>query len=62
MQAWQKFNGARYDPVLGKGIVLGKYSRTVGDTKKATDYDQKELAGPDSQMYKDALSLALRSG
>ena len=42
--------------------MLGKYSRTVGDTKKLTDYDEKEIAGPDSQMYKDALKLALRSG
>ena len=42
--------------------MLGKYSRTLGDTKKVTDYDQKQIAGSDSQMYKDALSLALKSG
>ena len=42
--------------------MLGKYSRTLGDTKKVTDYDQKQIAGSESQMYKDALSLALKSG
>lgn len=42
--------------------MLGKWSRTTGDTKRVTDYDSDEIAGPDSQMYKDAYQLALHSG
>ena len=42
--------------------MLGKYTRTDGTTKKITDFDTKEIAGPGSQMYKDALDLAMRSG
>jgi hypothetical protein len=61
MQSAKDFK-TKYDPVLGKGIVLGKYTRTLGDSKKVTDYDEKEIAGPDSQAYKDAYQLALRSG
>jgi len=52
----------RYDPILGKGVVIGRYSRTSGDTKKATDYDEKEIADKESQLYKDAMDLAQRSG
>jgi len=52
----------RYDPILGKGVVIGRYSRTSGDTKKASDYDEKEIADKDSQLYKDAMDLAQRSG
>jgi len=44
--------------VLGKGIVLGKYSRTSGDSKSYTDFDEKNIGGPDSQLYKDAADLA----
>ena len=57
LTAAEKFNSV-YDPILGKGIVLGKYSRTTGGTKDITDYDKKEIAGPQSQAYKDALYLA----
>ena len=42
--------------------MLGKYSTTSGGDKRIVDYDEVELAGPDSQMYKDAYDLALRSG
>lgn len=52
----------RYDPILGKGVVIGRYSRTSGDTKKVTDYDEKEIADKESQLYKDAMDLAQRSG
>ena len=58
----QKQLQTRYNPVLGQGIVLGKYSTTSGGDKRIVDYDEVELAGPDSQMYKDAYDLALRSG
>lgn len=58
----QKRLETRYSPVLGKGIVLGKYSRTTGGDKRVVDYDEVELGGPDSEMYKDALDLAYRSG
>jgi hypothetical protein len=48
--------------VLGKGIVLGKYTKKLGDSKKVTDYDTKDIAGPDSQAYQDAYKIAMQSG
>ena len=53
---------ARFDPILGKGIVLGKYTRSTGDTKRYTDYDHVEVAGPNSNLYKDALDLIKMNG
>ena len=52
----------RWNPKLGRGIVLGKYSKSTGDQKRVTDYDNRVIAGPNSKMYKDALDLAIRSG
>lgn len=51
-----------YDPELGYGVIVGKYSETKGDTKKVTDYHQVEIAVPGSQMYEDAMQMAIRSG
>lgn len=51
-----------YDPKLGYGIVVGKYSSTRGDTKSVTDFDEVEIATPGSKMYEDARQMALRSG
>lgn len=48
--------------MLGKGIVLGKYTKKLGDSKKITDYDTKDIAGPDSQAYQDAYKIAIQSG
>ena len=48
--------------MLGKGIVLGKYTKKLGDSKKITDYDKKDIAGPDSQAYQDAYKIAQQSG
>jgi len=53
---------ARFDPILGKGIVLGKYTRSTGDTKRYTDYDHVEVAGPNSNLFKDALDLIKMNG
>ena len=52
----------KWDPKLGKGIILGKYSRTKTTTKKLTDFDEQLISGPDSEMYRDAKQLALNSG
>ena len=51
-----------YDPEKGYGIVLGKYQQVNTTSKTITDFDSKEIAGPESQEYKDAMDLALRSG
>ena len=48
--------------MLGKGIVLGKYTKKLGDSKKVSDYDIKDIAGPDSQAYQDAMKIAQQSG
>lgn len=34
----------------------------MGDSKKVSDYDEKEIAGPESQAYKDAVHLVEKSG
>ena len=53
----------RVDGKTGKlGIVLGKYKKTNRDKKTVTEHDEVELAGPDSDIYKDAKDLALKSG
>ena len=51
----------RYHPELGKGVVLGKYSRTISDSKKVVDYDVKRIDQTDA-MYHDAMELAHNSG
>ncbi len=52
----------REHPELGKGIVIGKFTRTNGGKKKIVDFHEEEIAGVGSQMYKDAVALAKRSG
>lgn len=44
------------------GIVLGKYTTTNTTKKRTVDFDEVEIAAKDSQMYKDAMDLALNSG
>ena len=49
-------------PKLGKGIVLGKYARTSGGSKRAVQFSEDLIAGPADPMYRDAYDLALRQG
>ena len=44
------------------GIVLSKYTTTNTTKKRTVDFDEVEIAAKDSQMYKDAMDLALNSG
>jgi len=56
----------QYDTKMGAdgriGIVLGKYTRTTSDSKTLTDLNEVEIADRDSDMFKDAYDLALKSG
>ena len=61
-QPYDGFGSARYHEVLGKGIVLGKYTFTDGRTYEVTDFDEKVIAGPDDKAYKQALAIAQMSG
>lgn len=56
------YGSARYHEVLGKGVVLGKYTYTDGATYEKTDFDEKVIAGPDDKAYKEALAIAKNSG
>lgn len=49
-----------YDAKLGKGIVLGKYSREKARNVEVSDYDIKEIK-KDTDAYRDALELAVSS-
>jgi hypothetical protein len=42
--------------------VLGKYTRTNTEKKRKVTFKEEELASADSEMYKDAMALALASG
>lgn len=48
--------------MLGKGVVLGKYTYTDGATYEVTDFNEEVIAGPDDKAYKEALAIAKNSG
>lgn len=53
----------KFDEKTGKvGIVLGKYTRTNTSKKRQVSFKEEEIAAADSEMYKDAMALALASG
>ena len=56
------YGSARYHEVLGKGVVIGKYSFTDGKTYEMKDYDEKVIAGPNDLAYKEALEIAKKNG
>lgn len=42
--------------------MLGRYQKVNTETKRITDFDERVIAGPNDQMYKDALDLARLNG
>ena len=52
------YGSARYDEILGKGIVLGKYTFTDGKTYEKKDYDEVVVAGPGDKAYEEAWNIA----
>ena len=52
-----------WHPTKGKGVVLGKYKLSENKKNEVVDFDEKEIsAEKDSELYKDALELAKKSG
>lgn len=49
-----------YDDKLGKGIVLGKYSKETAGDVKLVDYDRKVIE-QGSKAYRDAMAVAVSS-
>lgn len=52
----------RWDPIKGRGIVVGKYTNTKVNKSENTDFDQLAYKDKDSEAYKDALQLVIDSG
>ena len=52
-----------WHPTRGKGVVLGKYKLSENKKNEVVDFDEREISvETDSELYKDALELAKKSG